>query len=698
MAERIDVFISSTSRDLLAYREAVTKVILRLGLHPIIMEAFNPTDRNALQLCYDKVQEAEIFIGIYAHRYGYAPDSSVTYALPDGTVKAGDGEMGITHLEYLWALERKLPMLLFVLSDTDTAGEPLAWPIAYVEDEPNKSRLKAFKNLIMGKHVVGFFHSPDYLATQVATGLADIKAQIKPIEAAQQARQRRDYLPYGLPEHFVPRREVLDELRIAVLGDEDGAGRGMVALRGMGGIGKSVIARALCDDPAISAAFPDGVLWAQLASDISDADIRSRLRDWVTALGGNINETAPTLDSLKATLNELLKNRACLLVLDDVWQKRQAEVFRVGGERCRLMLTTRDAEVARGLGARVHAIPTMNAREAIALLQKWAGGALDTADIAIQTRIVKALGRLPLAIKLAGAQLQRKAPDKWLADFDARKLKSKRPEDAHDSLEQTFGLSLEQLEDAERKLYAVLAIFKEDEPIREVAIHRLWSGLDARDADDAQDLLDDLAARALLEVVGDEYPRAAILHDLLRNFMAAELSAPRSAHQALLDTYRATQTGDGWHTAPDDGYLYGHLVYHLAAIDDYAAIKMLFGDQEWMNVRTRSNGYRFEGVLSDLGVAWDSFAHFYAIQDSKEGNKDYFLDCVRYALIRTSVNDVAQSYHPDFIAEALKSGDWDAQRALDIAGLLDSYPFRQFSIYTTLYYLDVLTADPCVSQ
>jgi hypothetical protein len=30
-----------------------------------------------------------------------------------------------------------------------------------------------------------------------------------------------------------------------------------------------------------------------------------------------------------------------------------------------------------------------------------------------------------------------------------------------------------------------------------------------------------------------------------------------------LERYRKTQTGTGWHTAPDDGYLYDHLAYHL---------------------------------------------------------------------------------------------------------------------------------------
>ena len=31
------------------------------------------------------------------------------------------------------------------------------------------------------------------------------------------------------------------------------------------------------------------------------------------------------------------------------------------------------------------------------------------------------------------------------------------------------------------------------------------------------------------------------------------------------ETTPALQRGEGWHTAPDDGYLYTHLAYHLLA-------------------------------------------------------------------------------------------------------------------------------------
>lgn len=670
MAERIDVFVSSTSRDLAAYRDAVLKVILRLGLYPITMEAFNPTHRNALQLCYDKVQEAEIFVGIYAYRYGYVPGVDMTYLLPDGTVKTGDGETGITHLEYLWALERNLPMLLFVISDTDADGYPLSWPVAHIEDEPGKARLIDFKRMIMSKHVVGDFRTPDNLATQVATGLADIIGQLQSIgkQYTPIKPNRRDFYKHiPLPPNYIPRTDLLAELRLALLGYDSvaltSAIQGATALHGMGGIGKSVMARALCDDPAVQAAFPDGILWTTLGQ---EPTLTVKLREWVTVLGGTIGEHAPTEDTLKAKLARLLDDRACLLIIDDVWQKRHAEAFHLGGVNCRLLLTTRDAEVARGIGVDVKPIPTMSTSESLELLQEWAGGSLDNAAEETLTTIINRLGRLPLAIKLAGAQLQRKSPEKWLERFDARKLKAKRPEHVHDSLELTFGLSLDELEINERRLYAALAIFREDEPIREVAIHRLWSALEDVDGVDAEDLLDDLAARLLLEVVGKEYPRATILHDLLRGFMSSELEDPTVVHKALIDAYRETRLDEGWHTAPDDGYLHDNLIYHLKETNAYEEIEELFLTSNWMEARLQASGYTFEGYINDLQSAHSDYACTQANSQLISNNLTSALlcQCLRYFAIRACVNSIAGSYSPKLICIAVKYGLWSFARAI----------------------------------
>ena len=468
----------------------------------------------------------------------------------------------------------------------------------------------------------------------------------------------------------------------------------MDALHGMGGIGKSVLARALCDDPAVQAAFPDGILWATLGQ---TPDLIGRLREWIDALGGSVSEIAPTADRLKAILADLLRERACLLIVDDAWHKTDVEPFRVAGPCGRLLLTTRDAALAEELGGRVHPVPVMAQAEAVALLEEWAGVEVEAE---VEAKIVRRLGCLPLAVKLAGAQLALKDPVGWLASFDAHRLKARRVETVHDSLEATFALSLYDLAPADRQLYASLAIFKEDEPTPVVAIGRLWSALDGRDADKTDELLDDLAARALLARSQDDRASVAV-HDLLRDFMAAELGADGriAAHRGLLDAYRRTRHGDGWHTAPDDGYLYDHLAYHLDALADHdaateAELAGLFTNQTCLHARVLQSDYLYDGYLADLTFAWSRVHAAAGRQIDADGEPSALAGCMRYALIRTSVNSLAANYVPELIARAVETSVWPAERALSV-GRLVSDPARRAAILTALLRIKSLTPDQC---
>ena len=67
----------------------------------------------------------------------------------------------------------------------------------------------------------------------------------------------------GLPDHYVERTAILDELREALTRPGQHA-TAITALQGMGGIGKTVLAQALAQDAAVLARYPDGVLWAKL--------------------------------------------------------------------------------------------------------------------------------------------------------------------------------------------------------------------------------------------------------------------------------------------------------------------------------------------------------------------------------------------------------------------------------------------------
>ena len=100
------------------------------------------------------------------------------------------------------------------------------------------------------------------------------------------------------------------------------------------------------------------------------------------------------------------------------------------------------------------------------------------------------------------------------------------------------------------------------------------------------------------------------LHDLLRDFMDGGTGRSGAAWQhtgQLLAAYRTTKSRGWWATAPDDGYLYDHLVYHwtqwpTAMLTHGQEIESLFADQAWMHARVEQADYVYDGYLADLEV------------------------------------------------------------------------------------------------
>lgn len=95
-----NVFISSTGKDLTDYRQAAIEVCLRLGLTPVAMEFFEAMGIGATEGSKAKLDGADVYVGIFAHRYGY---------IEDGHNKS------VTEIEFDYAGEKKLKRLCFLL-------------------------------------------------------------------------------------------------------------------------------------------------------------------------------------------------------------------------------------------------------------------------------------------------------------------------------------------------------------------------------------------------------------------------------------------------------------------------------------------------------------------------------------------------------------------------------------------------------
>lgn len=418
MADRINVFISSTSRDLVPYRNALIQVVLRLGLYPITMETFNSSDRNALQTCYDKVCQSEIFVGIYAHRYGYVPDTDLSYSKLDGSNHTSDGKTSITHLEYLWALEKKIPMLFYLIADTNDDGEPVKWVIADIDDEPKKSQLSTFKQQILNRHVVDFFSSPDELAVKAATGLAEVLQDSRSVNPISPSMNPNSYL-FSKPSipNFIGR-----EAEIAQLSEwiRDNHCK-IVLVQGIGGIGKSSICSVLIDRHGTEF---DCVIWYSVKNAPLLKDL---IRDVVAFISKQGSSDFPeVIDKQINLLVHFLNLNRILLIIDNyetvMQTQERAGTYQVGYEdyrqfiyhiadaqhRSKVIITSREkpSEFSQ-YSADVSPARIMNLRglapeEGRILLDGYGL----VAEVGEWTDLVQKYSGNPLALKLAGSNIK----------------------------------------------------------------------------------------------------------------------------------------------------------------------------------------------------------------------------------------------------------------------------------------------------
>ncbi len=227
-----DVFISSTTRDLEAHRNATRDAVWRANLFPLMMERDVATMEDPVEYSLNLVADAEIYVGIFALRYGYVPDDP----------ERNPENLSITELEYRYAVEREIPILIFIMSDEHSieAGN--------IETDPQKlMKLMLLKERLKEKHVAGFFSSAEDLSNQVFQALQSHKIQHYISKLEKNAPQTPASVNNGgLKPNFVhayiqPHNFVGRRAELALL-DEWAESQDVVQLvKAMGGVGKSAL-------------------------------------------------------------------------------------------------------------------------------------------------------------------------------------------------------------------------------------------------------------------------------------------------------------------------------------------------------------------------------------------------------------------------------------------------------------------------
>jgi WD40 repeat protein len=330
-----------------------------------------------------------------------------------------------------------------------------------------------------------------------------------------------------LPRNYVERPHALESLRAVLITDGGGPSVALTALKGMGGIGKTVLAQAICHDQVIQQAFPDGVIWVTAGRE-SVYDLITRMREVRRALNDNLAIGETELECINRYRN-VIREKAALVVVDDVWVSRDIEPFRAESPRSRILFTTRDASIAAAIGAEEHIADLLTEDQSRDVLARWSGVKANALP-PDATDLIRECGRLPLALSMIGAMLRGKPREYWrhiynlLRGDDLGKIRTDFPHYAHKDLLRAMQVSVDGLDSKVRGRYFALAVLLEDMPVHPALQQALWSA----DELDALDTAERLVSLSLAQ--RDGHDRGIRLHDLQLDYLRSHYDDKSTLH------------------------------------------------------------------------------------------------------------------------------------------------------------------------
>lgn len=343
---------------------------------------------------------------------------------------------------------------------------------------------------------------------------------------------------------FVGRVELASRLRQLLAGQPDGmagapdAAPAVCVVAGKAGVGKSALAVHVAHQ--LVADFPDGQLYASLRGgadpETSPLDPAEVLGRFLRALGANGDAIPSGVEERAGLYRSRLAGRRVLVVLDDAAGEAQVRPLLPGGASAAVLVTSRVPLTALE-GARLVHLDVLEAGQAVELLGRIAGPERVAAEPQAAAAIVAACGRLPLAVRIAGARLA--ARQHWPLARMASLLTDERgrlDELACGDLEVRASLSLsyQGLGRQHRRLFRRLGLLAAPDVAGWVA-GALLGGPPAQ----AGRVLEDLVDAQLVDVAGWDatgQPRYR-LHDLLRAYAheRADVEEPAARRRAALE-------------------------------------------------------------------------------------------------------------------------------------------------------------------
>ena len=216
-------------------------------------------------------------------------------------------------------------------------------------------------------------------------------------------------------ESTIPSRDHLKtEIISKLLEYNNGEDGHIISIVGLGGSGKTTLARHICHDDKIKQHFKDSVFWVHVSQEFCGEKLIAKLFEAIIEQKSDLHAQQHMLHAI----SNKLSGKKFLLVLDDAWHedRHDWENFTVhvnnGASGSKILLTTRNENVAKAVESKlVFNLPFLSEDESWSFFLKssgWKEEDLDSDFITAGKDIIKKCGGVPLAIKTLGSVLQEK--------------------------------------------------------------------------------------------------------------------------------------------------------------------------------------------------------------------------------------------------------------------------------------------------
>ncbi|KZV45204.1 putative disease resistance protein [Dorcoceras hygrometricum] len=301
----------------------------------------------------------------------------------------------------------------------------------------------------------------------------------------------------------------------------------VIGIHGIGGSGKTTLAREICRDDQIRSYFKDMVFFLTVSQSPNVEELRRTICSLIS--GFNIMGCREIIPQEKLQLD--YENPVpSLVVLDDVWSQSVLEQLIIKIPGCKYLVVSR-SKFPPSIVQYSYELDLLSENEAMSLFCYSAFGQTcipHSADKQLVEQIVDECKRLPLALKVIGASLNGQSEMFWISARNRLSRSQPFCESHEVQLLERMKISIDFLSKPARECFLDLGAFPEDKKIPLDILVNMWVELHNIEEDDVFSILVELSDKNLLTLVKDAragekystyYEISVCQHDVLRDLV-----------------------------------------------------------------------------------------------------------------------------------------------------------------------------------